>query len=146
MLEFVFWFFFYVGLLFLLVYIINRFSRSWKKTADTVIKRYLDTCEKYPDLKDKELFLKALDERYPETNNVLKHLFHQKEYYKDILLDEVKDKKGKLKKFNLPTLIYTCLAIERNNILFNKKKSGGIEKLLIDIEAYVREKGLEKYI
>lgn len=146
MLEFIFWFFFYVALLFLLVYLLQRFSRNWKKTADTVINRYLKTIEKYPDLKGKELFMKALDERYPETNNILKHLFHQKEYYKDILEEEMQKPGSKLKKYNLPTLIYTCLAIERNNILFNKKKSGGIDKLLKDIEDYVREKGFEKYI
>lgn len=146
MLEVIFWFFLYVGLLFLLVYLLMRFTRSWRKTADTVIKRYLATTEKYPDLEGKELFMMALDERYPETNNVTKHLFHQKEYYKDILIDEIKDKKSILKKYNLPTLIYTCLAIERNYILFNKKKSGGIEKLLADIEEYVKDKGLQKYI
>ena len=147
MLEFVFWFFLYVALLFLLIYIIHRFfSRHWKKTADTVIKRFLATIEKYPDLKGEALFMSILDERYPETNNVLKHLFHQKEYFKDILLDEIKDKKSILKKYNLPTLIYTCMVIERNNILFNKKKPGGIEKLMADIDQYVRDKGLERYI
>lgn len=147
MLEFLFWFLIYVALFLLLIFVLfTFFSPKWQKTADTVITRYLNTLEKYPTLAEKELFMKALDERYHGSTNVLKHLYHQKEYYKDILIAEVEQKKSLLKKYNLPTLIYTCLAIEKNKILYNRKKSGGIEKLLMDIEEYVQKKGLQQYI
>ncbi len=147
MLEVIFWFLIYAALFLLLIYVLYRFaSRKWPKTADTVIKRFLDTKEKNPDLPAKELFMKVLDERYLENPAVMKHLFHQKETYKEYLVEEVEVKKKLLKKYNLPVLIYTCLVIERNSILYNPKKSGGIEKLLADIEEYVRAKGLGQYI
>lgn len=125
----------------LLIFLLTRYSRSWKKTARTVIARYQAARVKYPSYSDRELFLTVLDERYPQDNPATKYLYSHKEEVKEKLAEELASGKGPLQEYNLPTLIYCCLAVERNKALFRAKD--GIAGLLSEIENYVKEQELQ---
>lgn len=144
MLTFLFRFILFIAITLLIIFLLSRLPRSWKKTAQTVIKRYEATREKHPDYSDREIFFTVLDERYPQNNPATKYLHTHKEEVKEKLLEDMDSAKGPFSKFNLTTLIYCCLAIERNKILFNQKD--GITGLLDEIETYVKEQGFENRI
>ncbi|MDK2822131.1 MAG: hypothetical protein PWP71_49 [Clostridia bacterium] len=143
-LTFLFRFLTIIGVTFLLVYVILRFTGSWKKTLNRVIKRYLEIKELHPNYSDKEVFFAVLDKRYPNTA-VTKELFAEKEKIKEKITVEIKRNSDIFQKYNLPTLIFCCLVIEKNNIL-HKQNKDGIKKILRDITDEVKKQGLEGYI
>ncbi len=129
-------FFAILAALAVVLYLIFNFSRNWKKSARTVMYRYKQTREQNPHFSEKELFYAVLDGRYPEENPATKFLYQEKEDLKDRLQDEMKNKTSVIKNYDLATLIYSCLVIERNSIL---AKSGGAEKLLEKIQAEIEK-------
>ena len=88
----------------------------------------------------------VLDGRYQKPNKdvggLLARMAERKNQIKLEIESEIEGKMSILDQYSLPILIYTCLLIEENNYL-NQRKS--IEELLEPITQEVKRQGFSKY-
>lgn len=132
--------------LFLLLRSIICLTGNWRATLNRVITQYVAWKQMEPKYSDKKIFMAVLDHRYPKPNrdigNLLSKMHERKNQIKPEIETEIESKISILNKYSLPILIYTCLLIEGNSYL-NQRKS--VEKLLEAIIQEVKRQGFSKY-
>ncbi len=132
--------------LFLLFRLVVFLTGNWRATLNRVITQYVAWKQTEPKYSDKEIFMSVLDGRYPKPNKdvggLLARMYERKNQIKLEVESEIEGKMSILDKYSLPILIYTCLLIEENNYL-NQKKS--VEELLEPITQEVKRQGFSKY-
>ena len=132
-----------IVVLFVLIRLVIGFAGNWRMTLNRVITQYVAWKQTEPKFSDKEIFMAVLDNRYqkPASNSgLMAKMYDRKNSFKEkIESGEFSDKE----KYNLPTLIFTCLLIEENSYV-NQDKSN--EELIEPIKAEVKRQGFEKYI
>ncbi|MFZ7104543.1 MAG: hypothetical protein ACOWWO_18065 [Peptococcaceae bacterium] len=136
-------FFIIIGAFLLIVWLVLRFSGNWKKTLRKACRRYMEIRQKTPSLSDKEAFTALLDQRYPDTA-LTKELYLEKERVKDLVAEEIRSNSNFFRTYDLSTLIYCCLVIERSHVLRNKNQAG-IKELLTKISREIAKLGLAQY-
>src|SRR3989344_4572749 len=115
---------------------------NWRATLNRVISQYIAWKQMEPEHSDEQVFMEALDHRYPERTGYFAKMHNRKNKIKESIKAEIESKMSVIDKYSLPILIYTCLLIEENNYL-NSQKS--IEELLEPITGEVKRQGFEKY-
>jgi hypothetical protein len=117
--------------LFILFRLVVFLTGNWRATLNRVITQYVAWRQTEPEYTDKEIFMAVLDGRYQKPNKdvggLLVRMFERKNQIKLEIESEIEGKMSILDKYSLPILIYTCLLIEENSYL-NQKKS--VEELL----------------
>jgi len=93
-----------------------------------------------PTYSDKEIFIAVLDHRYPEKTGFMRKMHERKNRVKDAIKSETNN--IGINKYGLPMLIYTCLIIEKNTYVNQKKEPS---ELLNPITREVIRQGFEKY-
>ena len=133
----------FIAVLFVLFRLFTFLFGNFKATLNRVISQYIAVKQMEPKLSDKELFFEVLDRRYPENSGVTSGMNKRKNEIKPQIESEIDGGMSVLDKYNLPILIYTCLLIEQNSYV-NQKKS--VEELLEPLASEVKRQGFEKYI
>jgi len=132
--------------LFILFRLIIFLTGNWRATLNRVITQYVAWKQMEPKYTDKEIFMAVLDGRYQKPNKdvgeLLVRMSERKNQIKLEIESEIEGKISVLDKYSLPILIYTCLLIEENNYL-NQRKS--VEEFLEPITQEVRRQGFSKY-
>ena len=132
--------------LFIFFRLIIFLTGNWRATLNRVITQYVAWKQMEPKYTDKEIFLAVLDGRYQKPNKdvggLLARMSERKNQIKLEIESEIEGKISVLDKYSLPILIYTCLLIEENNYL-NQRKS--VEELLEPITQEVKRQGFSKY-
>ena len=132
--------------LFIFFRLIIFLTGNWRATLNRVITQYVGWKQMEPKYTDKEIFLAVLDGRYQKPNKdvggLLARMSERKNQIKLEIESEIEGKISVLDKYSLPILIYTCLLIEENNYL-NQRKS--VEELLEPITQEVKRQGFSKY-
>lgn len=132
--------------LFILFRLVVFLTGNWRVSLNRVITQYVAWKQMEPKYTDKEIFMAVLDGRYQKPNKdvggLLVRMSERKNQVKLEIESEIDGKMSILDKYNLPILIYTCLLIEENSYL-NQKKS--VEELLEPIIQEVKRQGFLKY-
>jgi hypothetical protein len=133
---------------FILFRVFVLITGHWLATLNSVITQYIAWKQMEPDFTDEEIFDAVLDHRFPMPKKdvfVVRHEMHTaKNEVKQLIKDDIKSGMSVIDKFNLPVLIYTCLAIEKNTFLY-KHRNKTIEEAIRIIKEEVIRKGFEKY-
>ena len=135
-----------VGFIILLFVIFRLFTflfGNFRATLNRVISQYIAVKQMEPKLSQKELFFEVLDRRYPEASGMMAGMHKRKSEIKEQIEAEIESGSSVLDKYNLPVLIYTCLLIEQNSYV-NQKKS--VEELLEPLTNEVKRQGFAKYV
>ncbi len=135
-----------VGFIILLFVIFRLFTflfGNFRATLNRVISQYIAVKQMEPKLSQKELFFEVLDRRYPEASGMMAGMHKRKSEIKEQIEAEIESGISVLDKYNLPVLIYTCLLIEQNSYV-NQKKS--VEELLEPLTNEVKRQGFAKYV
>jgi hypothetical protein len=132
--------------LFLLFRLIIFLTGNWRATLNRVITQYVAWKQMEPKYTEKENFMAVLDGRYQKPNKdvggLLVRMYERKNQIKLEIESEIESKMNVLDKYSLPVLIYTCLLIEENNYLSQRKS---VEELLEPITQEVKRQGFSKY-
>ena len=132
--------------LFILFRLVVFLTGNWRATLNRVITQYVAWKQMEPKYTNKEIFMAVLDGRYQKPNKdvggLLVRMAERKNQIKLEIESEIEGKMSILDQYSLPILIYTCLLIEENNYL-NQRKS--IEELLEPITQEVKRQGFSKY-
>lgn len=132
--------------LFILFRIFVGLTGNWRATLNQVITQYIAWKQTESKYSDKEIFMAVLDGRYSKPNKdvggLLGRMYERKNQIKFEIELEIESEMSVLNKYSLPILIYTCLLVEENNYL-NQKKS--VEELLEPITQEVKRQGFSKY-
>ncbi len=127
-----------------ILYLIFRFFiflfGNWRATLNRVISQYISWRQMEPTYSDKEIFIAVLDHRYPEKTGFMRKMHERKNRVKDAIKSETNN--IGINKYGLPMLIYTCLIIEKNTYVNQKKEPS---ELLNPITREVIRQGFEKY-
>lgn len=117
---------------------------NWRGTLNQVITQYIAWKQMEPKYSNEEIFLAVLDHRYTKPNKDIiglrKKMHERKNKIKDAIKSEVNN--IGVNKYGLPMLIYTCLIIEENTYINQKKEPS---ELLNPIIREVIRQGFEKY-
>jgi len=135
-----------IGFIILLFVIFRLFTflfGNFRATLNRVISQYIAVKQMEPKLSQKELFFEVLDRRYPEASGMMAGMHKRKNEIKGQIESEIESGISVLDKYNLPVLIYTCLLIEQNSYV-NQKKS--VEELLEPLTNEVERQGFVKYV
>jgi len=130
-------------MLFVIIRLFAFFFGNFRATLNRVISQYIAVKQMEPKLSQKELFFDVLDRRYPEASGMMAGMHKRKNEIKKQIEGEIESGISVLDKYNLPILIYTCLLIEQNSYV-NQKKS--VEELLEPLTNEVKRQGFEKYV
>lgn len=132
--------------LFLLLRLIIFLTGNWRATLNRVITQYVAWKQMEPKYTDKEIFIAVLNGRYQKPNKdiggLLVRMYERKNQIKLEIESEIESKMSILDKYSLPILIYTCLLIEENNYLSQRKS---VEEFLEPITQEVKRQGFSKY-
>ncbi|WP_205666585.1 hypothetical protein [Aminipila luticellarii] len=123
-----------IGILFVFILFIKLTGvGSWKIILNQILSAYIDVKRLHPNLSDKDVFMRILDERYKTERYRAK-----KEKAKRMIQKEIEEGRSILNQYSLPILIYISLIIEKNKIL-NRALSA--QEVLTIIRAELRRQG-----
>lgn len=140
------WLWIAIGLivLFILFRLWVALMGNWRTTLNRVITSYVANQQLDPGFSEKDVFMAVLDGRYPYSEKGLSgKLFDAKEQAKLQAEREIESGLSVLDKYDLTTLIYTCLVIENNSILNNNRYSS-IEDILDEISEELNKQGFSQ--
>ncbi len=106
----------------LIGFILRMKFGTWQSALGVIVSNYYLDKLKNDKLSERDLFMNFLDKRYPNGATGSKEQYNRKEIAKRSLDNS--------ENFNIVTLIYTCLSIEKNSLVEKENAVDLIKKEL----------------